>query len=110
MVAVGRHLAAGCDDWVEVIMPDTRISLQLRDMGCTGLETESVAMVSLCLVLHELPKAATLQVLREAHRILSPGGVLAIMEMDPEAPGCACFIPSSLSFDFTSYHTPSRRK
>tara|TARA_A100001035_G_C27516284_1_gene378765 strand:+ start:153 stop:539 length:387 start_codon:yes stop_codon:yes gene_type:complete len=39
------------------------------------------------LVLHELPQKETLLVLREAYRVLKPGGSLIIMEMDPQAPG-----------------------
>jgi len=39
------------------------------------------------LFLHELPYEAAKSIIAEAQRILRPGGVLAIMEMDPTAPG-----------------------
>lgn len=93
MVAVGRFLSFEVDDyknkidWVEEIEKDDRISLQYGDMTDTGLENDSVSFVSVCLVMHELTLDATSSLLREASRILKPGGTVAIMEMDPDAPG-----------------------
>ncbi|CAG9466396.1 unnamed protein product [Pedinophyceae sp. YPF-701] len=52
----------------------------------TGLPGGSFDMVSMCLTAHELPQAATQAICREALRLLRPGGVFAIMDMDPEAP------------------------
>ncbi|KAI8471970.1 MAG: S-adenosyl-L-methionine-dependent methyltransferase [Monoraphidium minutum] len=52
----------------------------------TGLPAGSADLVSMCLVAHELPQAATRAILREAHRLLKPGGVMAIMEMNPASP------------------------
>lgn len=48
-----------------------------------GLPDASVDLVSMCLVMHELPQSATRAIMREAHRILKPGGCMTIMEMDP---------------------------
>ena len=45
----------------------------------TGLEASSTDLVSICLVLHELPQQATRNILIEAFRILRPGGFLSIM-------------------------------
>lgn len=45
----------------------------------TGLPSETVDLVSCCLIMHELPQAATRAIIAEAHRILRPGGTLAIM-------------------------------
>lgn len=90
MIAVGRFLQERRGDgftWVENIEPDARIRFQYDCIEETGLPDGSVALVSLCLVLHELPQEATLKILREVYRILRPGGSLVIMEMDPEAPG-----------------------
>lgn len=44
----------------------------------TGLPPDSVDLVSMCLVAHELPQAATQAILREGFRILKPGGVFAV--------------------------------
>ena len=44
-------------------------------------------MVSLSLVIHELPPAATREVAAEALRLLKPGGQLWVTEMDFETPG-----------------------
>ncbi|CAD7697384.1 unnamed protein product [Ostreobium quekettii] len=49
----------------------------------TGLPNACMDLVSICLVLHELPGDATKAVIAEAHRILRPRGILAIMEMNP---------------------------
>ncbi len=40
----------------------------------TGLASGSVDLVSMCLVCHELPQHATKDIMREAYRILRPGG------------------------------------
>lgn len=45
----------------------------------TELPSETVDLVSCCLVMHELPAAASRALIAEAHRILRPGGTLAIM-------------------------------
>mmetsp|Transcript_2172 Transcript_2172/g.2922 ORF Transcript_2172/g.2922 Transcript_2172/m.2922 type:complete len:380 (-) Transcript_2172:328-1467(-) len=80
MLAVGRHFN-------EVRNVDYRVSLEYADMAATPLEDNSVDLVVFSLVFHELPHQAVKDCLREAHRILRPGGSVAIMEMDPEAPG-----------------------
>ncbi|KAG2430699.1 hypothetical protein HYH02_013696 [Chlamydomonas schloesseri] len=51
----------------------------------TGLEAGSQDLVSMCLVCHELPQAATKAIMKEAFRILRPGGAMCIMEMNPES-------------------------
>lgn len=92
MIAVGRYLSDTEEykdkfKWVEDIESDERIAFHCRDIARTQLADSSVSFVSLCLVLHELPEEATISILNEAARILKPGGTLAIMEMDPSAPG-----------------------
>ena len=44
-----------------------------------GLADSSVDLVSMCLVMHELPQHATRAIIAEAFRILRPGGTFAIM-------------------------------
>ncbi|KAG2429387.1 hypothetical protein HXX76_011152 [Chlamydomonas incerta] len=51
----------------------------------TGLPAGSQDLVSMCLVCHELPQAATKAIIKEAYRILRPGGAMCIMEMNPES-------------------------
>ncbi|KAL4856131.1 Demethylmenaquinone methyltransferase [Chlorella vulgaris] len=64
---------------------------QLRFVHAAGEDTrlpdESVDLVSVMLVCHELPAAASQAVFKEAHRVLRPGGALAVMEMNPASPG-----------------------
>jgi SAM-dependent methyltransferase len=52
----------------------------------TGLAAGSFDLVTLQLLCHELPAEATRAVLREAARLLRPGGVVAMVDQDPESP------------------------
>ncbi|MBO9999335.1 MAG: class I SAM-dependent methyltransferase [Cyanobacteria bacterium SID2] len=59
----------------------------------TGLPEVSFDLVTLVLVCHELPIAASCAIFREAHRLLRSGGHLAIMEMNPKSEVFAQFPP-----------------
>mmetsp|Transcript_44428 Transcript_44428/g.71979 ORF Transcript_44428/g.71979 Transcript_44428/m.71979 type:complete len:428 (-) Transcript_44428:188-1471(-) len=50
----------------------------------TGLPDGSFEFVALNFILHELPLEASQKVLREANRLLAPGGVLAILDVNPQ--------------------------
>ncbi|MEM9906795.1 MAG: class I SAM-dependent methyltransferase [Cyanobacteria bacterium P01_D01_bin.44] len=51
----------------------------------TGLPAESADLVSACLMFHELPQSAAIAVLKEAARLVKPGGHFAIMDMNPQS-------------------------
>jgi ubiquinone/menaquinone biosynthesis C-methylase UbiE len=51
----------------------------------SGLADASYDLVSTCLMLHELPQSATLAVLKEARRLVRPGGFLSVMDMNPRS-------------------------
>lgn len=51
----------------------------------TGLPDASFDLVSAHLLFHELPQSAAIAILKEARRLLRPGGHLAIMDMNPES-------------------------
>jgi ubiquinone/menaquinone biosynthesis C-methylase UbiE len=51
----------------------------------TGLPSASVDLVSACLLFHELPRTAAVQILKEAKRLLRPGGHFALMDMNPKS-------------------------
>ncbi|KAL2635394.1 hypothetical protein R1flu_006873 [Riccia fluitans] len=64
----------------------------------TGLPSGAYDLVSLCLVCHELPRSATKQIVEEAHRLLKPGGALAIMEMNPYSPYLQSMVNNVFAF------------
>jgi ubiquinone/menaquinone biosynthesis C-methylase UbiE len=51
----------------------------------TGLPDASFDLVSTFLVFHELPQTAARQILREARRLLRPGGYFTLMDMNPHS-------------------------
>jgi ubiquinone/menaquinone biosynthesis C-methylase UbiE len=52
----------------------------------TGLEAQSVDLAMVTFLIHELPTAATREVLAEMFRVLRPGGVVALTDNDPRSP------------------------
>jgi ubiquinone/menaquinone biosynthesis C-methylase UbiE len=51
----------------------------------TGLPGASFDLITLQFVCHELPASATRAVLAEAARLLRPGGVIALVDQDPDS-------------------------
>ncbi|SBO41740.1 class I SAM-dependent methyltransferase [Cyanobium sp. NIES-981] len=51
----------------------------------TGLPEASLDLITLQFVCHELPATATAAVLEEAARLLRPGGVIALVDQDPDS-------------------------
>lgn len=76
-------------EWVNTITPDNRIKLKVADAAKTGLSNESVSCVNVQFLFHEMPLYAIKDVIKEAHRILTPGGTLMISEMDFDSPAYA---------------------
>ncbi|MGC1310271.1 MAG: methyltransferase domain-containing protein [Phormidesmis sp.] len=52
----------------------------------TGLSGRSFDLVTLQFVIHELPHPVTQAIFKEAHRLLRPGGCLAIVDNNPQSP------------------------
>ncbi|MBW4522870.1 MAG: class I SAM-dependent methyltransferase [Scytolyngbya sp. HA4215-MV1] len=51
----------------------------------TGLADASFDLVSAFLIFHELPQSAAIAILKEARRLLRPGGYFALMDMNPQS-------------------------
>jgi ubiquinone/menaquinone biosynthesis C-methylase UbiE len=84
--------------WVNNITPDARIQLRVGDAAKTDIASETVDVVNLSFVLHELPPDAARSVVDEAFRILNQDGQLWICEMDFEAPAYAAQRANALLF------------
>lgn len=52
----------------------------------TGLVSASFDLITLQFVTHELPRQATLDIFREALRLLRPGGAIALVDNNPKSP------------------------
>jgi ubiquinone/menaquinone biosynthesis C-methylase UbiE len=63
----------------------------------TGLADASFDLVSACLVFHELPQTAAKAIMKEARRLLRPGGYLTIMDMNPQSQVYATMPPYILT-------------
>ena len=63
----------------------------------TKLQAASHDLVSAFLLFHEIPQSAAIGVIKEARRLLRPGGHLAIMDMNPRSPVYATMPPFVLT-------------
>lgn len=72
------HMLAVAEDKAQ----QTQVSLQLRhgDAAATGLPPNSIDLITATLLFHETPPAATLDILRECFRLLTPGGQLLVLD------------------------------
>jgi len=90
MLAVARRLPQLCkgdNSWINVVSDDARVSYARADAASLPFAEASQNFVVLSFVAHELPPAATRDVVHEAYRVLRPGGQLWVTEMDFETEG-----------------------
>ena len=85
MLAVARRLPQLCKGegaaWINVVSDDARVSYARADAASLPFADASQNFVVLSFVAHELPPAATRDVVHEAYRVLRPGGQLWVTEM-----------------------------
>lgn len=88
------------DAWINAVEARAKDTVELRVANAedTGIESNSVDIVQILFVLHELPAEAAANVIREAHRIVKPGGQVWIGEMDFQAPAYAAQRANALLF------------
>jgi SAM-dependent methyltransferase len=86
--------------WINPIDERAKHTVELRVSNAehTGMESNSVDIVQILFVLHELPAEAAANVIREAHRIVQPGGQVWIGEMDFQSPAYAAQRANALLF------------
>nr|WP_233219753.1 class I SAM-dependent methyltransferase [Pleurocapsa sp. CCALA 161] len=67
--------------------PHKKVSRWLHGLGeSTGLADNSLNMVTMQFIIHELPRHATEKIFQEVLRILKPGGILGIVDNNPASP------------------------
>lgn len=63
------------------------VSQWIHGLGeSTKLKNNSLDLITLQFVIHELPRQATKKIFKEALRILKPGGVIGIVDNNPASP------------------------
>lgn len=65
------------------VQTEDDVEFLYANIESTPLQTSRTDLVTVCFVFHEMPREATRKAIREAHRILRPGGTLAILDLDP---------------------------
>ncbi|CAD7701305.1 unnamed protein product [Ostreobium quekettii] len=65
--------------------PGRRIRYVHSNAEATGLPSKSYDLVNMQFVVHECPAATTVDIVREARRLLRPGGMLAVTDLDPRS-------------------------
>jgi ubiquinone/menaquinone biosynthesis C-methylase UbiE len=103
MVCIAKHLL---QEKSADVKPD--IQFVYADAAATAgfMPDASVSLVTLNLVVHELPDTARRAVFAEAYRILKPGGSLGVLEMDPDGPGYVKLRGNAVLYSFMKSTEP----
>jgi ubiquinone/menaquinone biosynthesis C-methylase UbiE len=84
---VGLDLSPHMLAVAQVMDEQQEIAQWLHGKGeATGLAANSIDLVTLQFITHELPRQATKEIFQEVQRILKPGGVLGIVDNNPLSP------------------------
>lgn len=86
--------------WINPVDERAKNTVELRVANCenTGMKSDSADIVQILFVLHELPGEVAANVIKEAHRIVKPGGQVWIGEMDLQSPAYAAQRANALLF------------
>lgn len=71
-------------DWIELPMTTTNTEFLEGNAEKTPFPRESFDLVTIMYVLHEVPLRGRKKILREARRLLRPGGMLAVVDISPD--------------------------
>lgn len=86
-VAAHREAEAGPGGWGALGADGTPgVTWRHGNAEATGLDADSLDLTSLCFVFHECPDSATKAIMAEMHRVLRPGGTLALTDNNPRSP------------------------
>lgn len=85
MLAVARVREAEQRSAAQVAASPAPIRWHHAAAEASGLDAAAYDLITLQFVCHELPQAATQAVLAEAARLLRPGGVIAVVDQDPDS-------------------------
>jgi ubiquinone/menaquinone biosynthesis C-methylase UbiE len=79
---IGVDLAAPCLELAAERSDAQKLAIRYRQADCarTGLESREADLVTATMLVHELPLAALESTLKEAARLLAPGGLLRILD------------------------------
>ena len=82
---IGLDLSAPCLDLAAQKCDAMGLEVDFRQTDCaaTGIESGSVDLVTATMLIHELPPEHLAATIREAARILAPGGSLRILDFHP---------------------------
>ena len=82
---IGIDLSAAALTYAHMVSERAKIRVHYRQVDAeqTGYEDESFDVVTAFLLLHEVPTPVRIRILKEAYRILRPGGTLMFLDIPP---------------------------
>lgn len=85
-VDLSTYKLAVCEEKKSIMPQSKREKYTIRHEAAeqTTVPSNSQDLVSLCLVAHESPRYVSMNIFKEAYRILKPGGSITLLDLDKE--------------------------